>query len=154
GEASIAVRATGRASAVTSTLDTAKGAMDGRGDLVTLDGDESVAHWQGIVDRYSEDEERVLLAVSCRPQDVSSVVGRLTEAAPQASMSVMPGYGGIRVRLEAASDESSAESLRKLTDAATSAGASYVIESAPIGIRGDFSAWGQEPVGISVMRAV
>ena len=154
GQASIAVRATGRASAVTSTLGSARSAVDGREDLTRLDGADSTGYWQGLVDGYSEDDGRIVVALACRPQEVSGVVEKLVEAASGASISVMPGYGGVRVRLDAADDVTSAGALRSLTGAATNAGASYVIESAPVDLRGEFKAWGEEPDGISVMRAV
>jgi glycolate oxidase FAD binding subunit len=154
GQARIAVRATGRSRAVASTLETARKSLGGRENLATLDGDDSVAHWQELVDRYSESDERLVVAVACRPQDVSKVAGQLINAAPQATMCVMPGYGSIRVRLETGDDRANTDALRPLIDAASSTGASYVIESAPVGVRGEFGAWGQEPDGIAVMRAV
>lgn len=154
GRARVAVRATGRPGAVTSTLSAARDSLDRRGELVMLDGEESAARWQALVAGYSEADGRLLVAVSCRPRDVAGVVGRLFEAAPNSSMSVMPGYGSIRVLQEAVDEPTSAGALQAIMDAATSAGASYVIESAPIGIRGNFDTWGQEPDGIAVMRAV
>jgi glycolate oxidase FAD binding subunit len=154
GQASLAVRATGRSTAVASTLRSATDSVGRKADLVTLEDGDSAAHWQILVDRFSEGDDRLVVAVSCRPQDVADVTGRLIDAAPFAAVAVMPGYGSIRLTLAADDVDSTREALRKITSAATQAGASHVIESAPVGVRSDFPAWGMVPEGLRVMRAV
>ncbi len=154
GEVAVAVRAMGRAGAVEETLASAATALGNVAEQ--FEGDQCAKFWQELVDRFAENPDKIVLAMSTRPRDIAglgSAVDALTDGLDGTEIMVSPGLGALRITLpDAGFDDGTM--VEKMASLAADHGASYVLESAPPALRSIVPPWGVVPEGIDLMRSV
>lgn len=149
----LAARAVGRGGAVSAMIDAFAIQVASTPDR--LESEASRNYWQTLVDRFSENESGIVLAMSLRPRDVEILameVGRIVGPIG-GSMQVSPALGSVRI---VATDglEQTANAIIDLVRIAVERGAVYVLESAPAEVRSSLPTWGERPEGIEVMQSV
>jgi glycolate oxidase FAD binding subunit len=153
GATAVAVRATGRASAVAATLAACRVHLGTPAEAIEASA--SIAFWQDHVNHFSEQGDSLTIAIAAKVQDMRSLVlemDALVKAGALGEFSVSPGTDSLRVRFDVA--VVAPAMLVQVAEQVTRFGGTWVVESAPAGFRGAISAWGPRPEGEAVMRSV
>lgn len=150
GVVTIATRSLGRDRAVSETM-AEVASLSGPGEM--LSGVESAQWWQRHLDRFGENQQGSLLAVSTRPRITAELVRRMLDVpgtTESASFSIDPGLGSVRVLV----DDDTTPLLPALLDVVSVSQSSYVLEKVSSGDAGEYDPWGPEPDGMGIMRAL